>query len=134
MRKKAKARKPATRRRRDRLITPLWLTKESLRRIKALSQPLMAGDVVRVKVPERFAHADGAPAPGGLFTPAVAWDAAKARRALLAVHRVALLEYLDGKRRLFDWHGVADAAMDLREVDAELAGLDRFLFPATTKG
>jgi hypothetical protein len=41
----------------------------------------------------------------------------KARRALMS-------EYLDLKRREEDWHGVQDAASDLRDIDAEMKGLE----------
>jgi len=38
-------------------------------------------------------------------------------------HRRVLLEYLRVKTDAEDWHGVADAACDLREIDAELKGM-----------
>jgi hypothetical protein len=31
-----------------------------------------------------------------------------------------LVAYLLGKVKVGDWHGVADAAMDIREIDAKL--------------
>ena len=31
-----------------------------------------------------------------------------------------MIDYLNMKVSLEDWHGVADAAMDLREIDAKL--------------
>ena len=34
--------------------------------------------------------------------------------------RKQMVEYLKLKVSLEDWHGVADAAMDLREIDAKL--------------
>lgn len=35
-------------------------------------------------------------------------------------HKIALMtQYLELKMREKDWHGVADAAMDLRELEAE---------------
>ena len=34
--------------------------------------------------------------------------------------RNGLIAYLELKVKVGDWHGVADAAMDLREVDAKL--------------
>jgi hypothetical protein len=37
--------------------------------------------------------------------------------------RRILIEYLFMKARTEDWHGVADAAMDLRELDAKVAVL-----------
>jgi hypothetical protein len=46
----------------------------------------------------------------------------------LVVARVRLIEYLNQvviPRE--DWHGVADCAMDLREIDAELRGMERTL-------
>ena len=39
--------------------------------------------------------------------------------------RHALVAYLQSKVDAHDWHGVADAAMDLRELDAALRMLDR---------
>lgn len=37
--------------------------------------------------------------------------------------REMLITYLTVKATVEDWHGVCDAANDLREVDAELRGL-----------
>lgn len=34
--------------------------------------------------------------------------------------REILIAYLESKMKTQDWHGVADAAMDLREVDARI--------------
>jgi hypothetical protein len=45
------------------------------------------------------------------------------RDALLTA-RKALIDYLLQKHQQEDWHGVADAAMDLREIDAKLELLD----------
>ena len=39
----------------------------------------------------------------------------------LAEQRQQLLAYLGSKMKAGDWHAVADAAMDLREIDAKLA-------------
>lgn len=39
--------------------------------------------------------------------------------------RELLIEYLKLKAHEEDWHGVADAAMDLRELDAYERGLDQ---------
>ena len=39
--------------------------------------------------------------------------------------REILIEYLKLKVHEEDWHGVADAAMDLRELDAYERGLDQ---------
>ena len=39
--------------------------------------------------------------------------------------RELLIEYLKLKVHEEDWHGVADAAMDLRELDAYERGLDQ---------
>lgn len=44
----------------------------------------------------------------------------------LEAHRVQLIAYLTMKLEEEDWHGCADAAMDLRELDAML----RVLRPA----
>lgn len=35
-----------------------------------------------------------------------------------------MITYLNMKIKQQDWHGVADAAMDLRDLEAELKGLD----------
>jgi len=37
--------------------------------------------------------------------------------------RLVVLAYLEAKLRDQDWHGVCDAATDLREIDAELRGI-----------
>jgi len=34
-----------------------------------------------------------------------------------------VIAYLEAKFRDEDWHGVCDAATDLREIDAELRGI-----------
>lgn len=49
-------------------------------------------------------------------------SAAIAAAGLMA-DRVTMLAYIDLMRRREDWHGVADAASDLREIDAKLAVL-----------
>lgn len=40
-------------------------------------------------------------------------------------HRAALITYLRAKVDAEDWHGVSDAANDLRELEAERRGFDR---------
>ena len=45
------------------------------------------------------------------------------RRRRLLGRRELLITYLMENVREQDWHGCADACMDLREVDAELRGL-----------
>lgn len=47
------------------------------------------------------------------------------RRATLARWKKTYLDYLLMKVEQADWHGVQDAASDLRDVDAELLGLER---------
>jgi len=42
----------------------------------------------------------------------------------LLEQRTALIAYLKSKIPASDWHAVADAAMDLREVDAQIKLLD----------
>lgn len=42
-----------------------------------------------------------------------------------AEHRRRLIEYLEAKVAIADWHAVADAAMDLRELDAEKRGREQ---------
>lgn len=37
--------------------------------------------------------------------------------------RQMVIAYLEAKFRDEDWHGVCDAATDLREIDAELRGI-----------
>lgn len=37
--------------------------------------------------------------------------------------RRRMINYLDLKMKQQDWHGVADAAMDLREIDAKISVL-----------
>lgn len=46
--------------------------------------------------------------------------------------REALVAYLRMKVEEEDWHGVADAAMDLRELDAEESGRIHRAFKAAT--
>lgn len=43
----------------------------------------------------------------------------------LQAERTTLIEYMRHKLDEEDWHGVADAANDLREIDRELAVLNR---------
>ena len=43
----------------------------------------------------------------------------------LRERRIVLIGYLAEVVKEEDWHGVQDAASDLREVDAELRGLER---------
>lgn len=38
----------------------------------------------------------------------------------LEQERLTMLTYLHTKIKVEDWHGVADAAMDLREIDREI--------------
>lgn len=45
------------------------------------------------------------------------------RIAELQAARPKLIEYLRLKLVLEDWHGVADGAMDLRDLDSEMDGL-----------
>jgi len=47
----------------------------------------------------------------------------EARIRELEEWRPLLIEYTLKKIRLEDWHGVADGAMDLRDLDSELDGL-----------
>jgi hypothetical protein len=55
--------------------------------------------------------------PGGLISPSV-------RRIEKELEqRAGLIAYLRLKLEAEDWHAVADAAMDLREIDATLAVL-----------
>jgi len=45
------------------------------------------------------------------------------RRLQLQHERSEIMRYLRVKADVEDWHGVCDAANDLREIDAELRGL-----------
>lgn len=45
------------------------------------------------------------------------------REAELQRQRAVMKGYLRVKLREEDWHGVQDAASDLRDIDSELAGL-----------
>lgn len=40
--------------------------------------------------------------------------------AELCLEKEVLLTYLSSKVKVQDWHGTADAAMDLREIEAKL--------------
>jgi len=50
-------------------------------------------------------------------------DSTISRNNLLR-QRTTLVEYLELKVETEDWHGVADAAMDLRELDVRLKILE----------
>jgi len=41
-------------------------------------------------------------------------------RAVLLEQKTDLIRYLGSKIKAADWHAVADAAMDLREIEAKL--------------
>jgi hypothetical protein len=45
-------------------------------------------------------------------------------KELLEKQRSSMIMYLLMKVDTFDWHGVADAAMDLREIEAKLGILE----------
>jgi hypothetical protein len=47
------------------------------------------------------------------------------RRAILQGRRGVLVDYLGMKLMEEDWHGIQDAASDLRDIDSELLGLER---------
>lgn len=47
------------------------------------------------------------------------------RRIYLHTLRETMILYLRAKVQDEEWHGVCDAAMDLRDIDAELKGLER---------
>jgi hypothetical protein len=42
----------------------------------------------------------------------------------LKKQRVVMILYAKLKWKQEDWHGLADAAMDLRDIDAEIKGLE----------
>lgn len=56
-------------------------------------------------------------------TPMVSSELIPARILALQSRHSVLLDYLDMATERADWHGVMDAAADLREVDAELEAL-----------
>lgn len=70
-------------------------------------------------------HRDGVPDRPMTPTPAPpSMDPAMARLVLdLAQQREGLIIYLLGKVKVGDFHAVADAAMDIREIDAQLGVL-----------
>lgn len=39
----------------------------------------------------------------------------------LQKQRSLMIEYLDMKRKVHDWHAIMDAAADIREIEAKLA-------------
>lgn len=43
----------------------------------------------------------------------------------LQAEKMILITYLKLKLEIEDWHGVADAAMDIREVEAKLSMLEK---------
>ncbi len=47
------------------------------------------------------------------------------RVSTLSRQRDVLIEYLTSKAAAYDWHAVADAACDLRELEARMAELER---------
>jgi len=49
------------------------------------------------------------------------------RSMQLEAERVEIIRYLRVKVDVQDWHGVCDAANDLREIDAELRGLGQMV-------
>lgn len=57
-------------------------------------------------------------------TPNGAFTKVRKRREELKSHRERMLNYLNLKVSAEDWHGVADAAMDLREIDSALKALE----------
>jgi len=60
--------------------------------------------------------------PCSICAAAVA-DARQDRIAELEANRPRLIDYLKMKQDSEDWHGVQDAASDLRDLDCELDGL-----------
>jgi hypothetical protein len=52
-----------------------------------------------------------------------AWEDREARITLLEASRPLLIKYAQQKLDAEDFHGLADAAMDLRDLDSELDGL-----------
>lgn len=51
---------------------------------------------------------------------------ARARRAKLFKERNSLIDYLQSKVEVEDWHAVSDAANDLRDVDASLTVVEEW--------
>lgn len=54
-------------------------------------------------------------------------DKIVARLEDLSEKKARLVGYLTDKRDESDWHGVADAAMDLRDIESEKIGLEWIL-------
>lgn len=52
------------------------------------------------------------------------WEDKLRRVQELAARRQIMIEYLQMKEHEQDWHGVQDAASDLRDIDSELKGLN----------
>lgn len=52
---------------------------------------------------------------------------ASGRIGVLKSSRETLLDYMDSKVHLEDWHAVSDAANDLREIDLEIQILNSML-------
>lgn len=50
-------------------------------------------------------------------------QATQTRHDFLVNHRMTMRKYLVEKFEDEDWHGVEDAASDLRDIDAELRGI-----------
>jgi hypothetical protein len=48
--------------------------------------------------------------------------------------RDTMIDYLIMKVEEQDWHGVADAAMDLRELDREIQVRDEYDYPDSDSG
>lgn len=44
----------------------------------------------------------------------------------LEVQRIVIINYLTQKTKFEDWHAVADAAMDLRDIDAKLELIEMY--------
>jgi hypothetical protein len=53
--------------------------------------------------------------------------------SFLRQRRTVIVQDMRFKMDAEDWHGVADAAMDLREIDAQLAVLDALSRRAVTE-
>lgn len=54
--------------------------------------------------------------------------------AELQEQRTTLVAYLFSKWKAADWHGCADAAMDLREIDAKLEVLNEPILGLNSNG
>lgn len=82
-------------------------------------------DTGDLKSPDLKSHPGSSPGSGTIFYDESAKFKDKDFRIIqLSSQRKAMIEYLQWKIVEKDWHGVQDAASDLRDIDSELKGLN----------